>query len=218
MHDIVCCVTGPAVRPCVVAVKKVGNAVPSHLVQFCGDPRRPSQTSRLLTIRLPAGIYVMRGRQFQQHYTHEIPQIHERLFAKLVARGPELWPAPGGASVQKTELPRAFAAFTVRRKRDAEADNDDLTSAAKKAKPDDIPQLVFPVDVAPGEGGAPRTALVQADWLKQHRVEVRGAIVRGALRAPAQAQEDAAAFDEWCLHRTSYTFRCFREDAVDAMK
>lgn len=219
LHDIVACVTGPAVRPCVVAVKKAGNVVAPHLARLCCDPARPAQTARLLVVRLPAGMYVMRGRQFQQNYTHEIPQIHERLFVKLVERGPKFWPATAAVPLTQVELPRAFAAFTVQRKRDAmdsEASSSPDSAAAKRAKGSGGPRLAFPVDVAPDPSGASRTALVQADWLKEHRVAVRTLLARGALRGMANAREDVEAFDEWCLHRTSYTFRCYSNDAIAA--
>jgi len=40
--------------------------------------------TEVLTIELPAGLYVMQGRAFQRRYTHEFPQRHEALFKRLV--------------------------------------------------------------------------------------------------------------------------------------
>ncbi|KAJ3231902.1 hypothetical protein HDU81_003467 [Chytriomyces hyalinus] len=73
----------------------------------------------------------------------------------------------------------------------------------------------YPEHVESTEKGASQTTLVQAAWLKENREKVRRAAEEGrfAIRGkPVYADlSDAAAFDEWCLGRTSYTLRRFAD-------
>jgi hypothetical protein len=78
VHDVICFVTGPATRRIVIRDKQTKKPVLEGL--------------------LPAGVYCMAGRAFQQHYTHEFPRIHDTLFAQVLKEGPrwfgaERWPA-----------------------------------------------------------------------------------------------------------------------------
>lgn len=77
LHDVICFVTGPAARRLIIRDKKTKKSV--------------------LEGALPAGVYCMAGRTFQQRYTHEFPRLHDGLFKKVVASGPrwfgEGWPA-----------------------------------------------------------------------------------------------------------------------------
>lgn len=39
----------------------------------------------IISIELPEGIYIMRGRSFQQHYTHEFPRLYDGWFKKFLS-------------------------------------------------------------------------------------------------------------------------------------
>lgn len=69
IHDVVCAVTGPAKRLMIIREKK----------------------KTLLELWMPAGIYAMRGKVFQQRYTHEIPQLHPALFKRLCVLASATW-------------------------------------------------------------------------------------------------------------------------------
>jgi hypothetical protein len=82
LHDVICFVTGPAERELVI--------------------RDKHDKSVVLRGPLPSGVYCMAGRDFQTHYTHEFPRLHNGLFDKVLKSapkwfGPERWP-PGDVS------------------------------------------------------------------------------------------------------------------------
>lgn len=91
LHDVYCWVTGPALRTAVFRVKNYRKAVPKTLSQYCCDPANPDETRELFSIRLPAGFYTMRGRKFQERYSHEFPQHEEGLLKRLLEAAPKLW-------------------------------------------------------------------------------------------------------------------------------
>lgn len=70
IHDVVCAVTGPAVRLMVIREKN----------------------KRMLEVWMPAGIYAMRGRSFQKRYTHEFPQLHPLFFKYACTLAAQTWP------------------------------------------------------------------------------------------------------------------------------
>jgi hypothetical protein len=73
VHDVCCFVTGNASR----------EALFRRVKQHKGELKETDASRTVLRIKLPAGIYVMRGKVFQQLYTHEFPQMEETLFKKL---------------------------------------------------------------------------------------------------------------------------------------
>lgn len=70
LNDVYCWVTGRASRLCIF--------------------REKTSKKIVLSICIPAGLYVMRGRQFQAHYTHEIPQCNEAVFKRVLATWPNI--------------------------------------------------------------------------------------------------------------------------------
>jgi hypothetical protein len=68
LHDVICFVTGPAVRHVVIRDKETKAVV--------------------LKGPLPSGVYCMAGRAFQTHYTHEFPRIHAALFKRVLEYAP----------------------------------------------------------------------------------------------------------------------------------
>jgi len=92
LHDVYCWISGPASRQGVFRVRAVKGKVPSELHPLCADPAKADKTRELFSINLPAGLYVMRGRQFQQNYSHEFPQCQWGLFKRLLADAARLWP------------------------------------------------------------------------------------------------------------------------------
>ena len=91
LHDVYCWVTGPAARLAVFRVKLVNKKVPPQLHQYCCNSANPEGTRDLFSIEIPAGLYVMRGRCFQERYSHEFPQCQETLFKRLLKFAPTLW-------------------------------------------------------------------------------------------------------------------------------
>lgn len=104
LHDVVCWVTGPASRPLEIRVRrdKSLKAVPPHLIHLCADPSQADKTRSLLRIQLPEGLYVMQGRSFQEHYSHEFPELHSKLFPRLVKAAAKEWPT--GPGIGKFDL------------------------------------------------------------------------------------------------------------------
>jgi hypothetical protein len=101
IDDVFCFITGPAER--------------EGIFRFRKDGKRSPAEREVVRIRLPAGLYVMCGRRFQAHYSHEFPQLHEELFKRLCKRGPSVWPeefpvevpAHGPSGLQQTSLVQA---------------------------------------------------------------------------------------------------------------
>lgn len=83
LHDVFCWVTGPASRCGVFRVKTTRKGVAPELHRLCADPSDPDGSRELFSINIPAGLYVMRGRKFQERYTHEFPEMHKSLFDSL---------------------------------------------------------------------------------------------------------------------------------------
>lgn len=165
VHDVFCYITGPASREGVFRVSKRR--------KHCVVLHNAMMTRDLFRIRIPAGLYVMRGRAFQQRYTHEFPQLHEGLFKRICSRAAKVFPG-------------------------------------------------FPSKVDDRPDGCSQKGLVQAAWLKEHREDVLRQIDGGAFKTSKRHRlqttpaQDRASFEEWCLHRTSYTLRNFQvsEDGV----
>lgn len=171
VHDVYCWITGPSAREGVFRVRSMGgrkkDQISETLQPLCCDPTNAYATRDVLSIRIPAGFYVMCGREFQERYTHEFPVLHKSLFDRL----------------------------------------------AKKCTAEDGPFPEFPREVPATDMGASQRPLVQSGWLQDHRDEVLAQIDAGAFSGPAKKRlEDREAFEEWCLHRTSYTLRNFRAD------
>ncbi len=91
LHDVYCWITGSASRMGVFRVKKLKNSVPSSLHRYCCDSDNPESSRDLFSINIPAGFYVMRGRRFQERYSHEFPQVHPSLLKRILAFAPTLW-------------------------------------------------------------------------------------------------------------------------------
>lgn len=63
LHDVYCFVTG-ATRRAIFRTKKT----------------KDTPVEVVLDLELPEGLYVMMGSDFQKHFTHEFPKIHETAF------------------------------------------------------------------------------------------------------------------------------------------
>jgi hypothetical protein len=103
LHDVFCWVTGRASREGVFRVKTVKKAVPAGLKRYCAD----ESSRELFSVCIPAGLYVMRGRQFQQRYTHEFPELHKSLFESLRKHGSEMEGFPVAVEQTARGAPRA---------------------------------------------------------------------------------------------------------------
>jgi len=91
LHDVYCWITGTACRTGVFRVRSTKSKVSEELTKYCCDPENPHATRELFSINLPAGLYVMRGREFQKNYSHEFPQCQEGFYKRLLTEAPKLW-------------------------------------------------------------------------------------------------------------------------------
>ncbi|KAJ3287521.1 hypothetical protein HDU79_005633, partial [Rhizoclosmatium sp. JEL0117] len=91
LKDVYCWVTGPSVRTLTLRVRAIGKRVPASLKQYCGNPENADATRNLMSVLVPAGLYVMRGNRFQERYSHEIPQMHEALLKRVLVMAKKLW-------------------------------------------------------------------------------------------------------------------------------
>lgn len=81
VHDVFCWVTGPACREGVFRVRKARGG---RARKRTSKPASQSASSReLFRMCIPAGLYVMKGRDFQRRYSHEFPKLHDHLFARI---------------------------------------------------------------------------------------------------------------------------------------
>ncbi len=71
LPHVFCWVAGPAARELVLRTRRRAD---------CDQSKQEREVCRAA---LPAGLYVMHGRAFQATYTHEFPQLHKALFARL---------------------------------------------------------------------------------------------------------------------------------------
>lgn len=83
MRDVICAVTGPASRIMVIRNKK--------------------SKERMLEVWMPSGIYAMRGKAFQELYTHEFPQLHMTFFKNLCSEAALQW---GVSAADSSKRPR----------------------------------------------------------------------------------------------------------------
>lgn len=103
LHDVFCWVTGPASRCGVFRVKTTKkNGVAPKLHELCANPNDPNVSRELFSINIPAGLYVMRGRKFQERYTHEFPELHKSLFDSLRNHADLIPGFPAATEIEKS--------------------------------------------------------------------------------------------------------------------
>lgn len=179
LHDVFCWITGPAARPAIFRVKKDKKAVRPSLHQYCCIPEKPEKSRELFSIALPAGLYVMSGKPFQQRYTHEFPSIHENLFKRLVAAATKEWGVDS----------RQQASKRVKLTEELKFPSDPILSS-KGAPMTALVQACW----------LKEHKQQVTDLLSSGKV---------ATSRQHTTQQDLEQYEEWCLERTSYTLRNF---------
>jgi hypothetical protein len=179
LHDVFCWVTGPAARTAIFRVKSFKGTVPPRLHRLCCRPAEPEASRELFNIALPAGLYVMAGRQFQNHYSHEFPAAHSALYKRVLKAAAQQWGSLTAVQIAKRARRENKLTFPT-----------ELVTSSKGVCLTPLIQAAWLK-----ENRAAVTQLIEEGGLKPQRGRT--------------AQEDVTDFNEWCLERTSYTLRSF---------
>ncbi|KAI8609039.1 hypothetical protein BC830DRAFT_1152656 [Chytriomyces sp. MP71] len=96
LKDVFCWVTGPARREAIFRVRKAKKGPENEaLRRYCSRDVKGQESRELFSLMLPAGLYVMQGKTFQERYSHDFPQLHEKLFRRILRVAPTLFENDG---------------------------------------------------------------------------------------------------------------------------
>lgn len=173
-------------------------------------------TDIVLSVSLPEGIYIMRGKRFQRSFTHEIPREKVATFNKLCIRYNKAmvqhfssciedsttatqraeWLSDNGKIVKgrcKDDMYCQYKAWSKKYRETGKLRSGDqvlLKTLAKRCSVDILES--YPTD-----------KLCKADWLSENRK---------IIKLDLSSQKDSKLYDEykeWNLERCSYTIRFF---------